>query len=116
MIVRSNGMTQLNGWKRESNPNAGSIARDFLIGELEILKLGHVRSSAIIDLRVFLEASGDRPIEVWRAPAGEIIVAGDSDECLFLTGRTASVLRGYLDEQTVTMQDRFDMTQRLHAM
>ena len=109
-------MTQHAGWKLDANPNSGTIARDFLIGELEILKLGHVRSSAIVDLRMFLEAIGDGAIQVMRAAGGEIGIVGDGGEGLLLTGRTASVLRGYLDEQPVTMQDRFDMTQRLHAM
>ena len=109
-------MTQPSGWKPDANPNAGTIARDFLIGELEILKLGHVRGSAVVDLRIFLEAIGDGGLKVLRAPGGEIVIAGDAGEGLLLTGRTASVLRGYLDEQPVTMQDRFDMTQRLHAM
>ena len=109
-------MTQPSGWRRDTDPNAGPIARDFLIGELEILKLGHVRSSAIVDLRIFLEVAAGGDIEVSRGPVGELLIAGDSGESLLITGRTASVLRGYLDEQTVTMQDRFDMTQRLHAM
>jgi hypothetical protein len=50
---------------------------------------------------------------------GEILVrAIGSSESLFITGRTADVITGYLDRTPVWMDDRNDMTlrRRLHLM
>jgi hypothetical protein len=117
LIYRNTDLVRNTHWSLETNPEAGSIARQFLVGEYELLKLAHVRSSTVVDLRIFIEASKDLAIEVQRAANGDLLItARDAEEVLMLTGRTASVLRGYLDEEPVRMQDRFDMTQRLPAV
>lgn len=115
MIYRNTELTTSLYWKPDPNEEAGDIARTFLTGEYEILTLARVRSAAVADLRLFLDAVSDASLSVRRAHSGEVLVKA-GDESLVVTGRTAHVLRGYLDEETVTMQDRFDMTQRLHAM
>jgi hypothetical protein len=116
VIFRNSDSARTTHWQREENPNAAEIARNFLMGEHEILKLVNHRSSAAADLARFLQASADLEISVWRAANGDLLVWAEvCDETLMLTGRTASVVRGYLDEEPVSMQDRFDMTQRLYA-
>ena len=117
LIYRNTDLARNTQWSPDANRDAGSIAREFLVGEYELLKLAHVRSSAVVDLRIFLEASESLPIEVQRAANGDLLITShQAVEALMLTGRTASVLRGYLDEEPVRMQDRFDMTQRIQAI
>ena len=115
MIYRKTDLTTSLYWKPDANENAGDVARTFLSGEYELLTFTRVRSTAVADLRIFLDAVAGTELSVRRALSGEVLIRGGS-ESLVVTGQTAHVLRGYLDEQTVTMQDRFDMTQRLHAM
>ncbi len=102
------------GLPAEWNPLSGEIARDFLGGERDLLKLARARTSTIVDLQVFLENAAEQPLCVARAASGEVLVrAGNSSETLMITGRTADVLRAYLDEELVLMSDRGDMTLRL---
>ena len=99
-------------WEAEWNPLAGEIARDFLRGEHDLLKLARARTNAIVDLHIFLEAVAEKRLAVYRTDTGEILVCAGS-ESLLITGRTADVLRAYLDEELVLMSDRGDMTLRL---
>ena len=115
VIYRNTDLTTSLYWQPDPNKNAGDIARTFLSGEYELLSFTRVRSAAVADLRLFLNAVAGAELSVRRAHDGEILVRS-GNESLVVTGQTAYVLRGYLDEETVTMQDRFDMTQRLHAM
>lgn len=115
MIYRNTELTTSLYWKPDTNRDAADIARTFLTGEYEILMLTRVRSAAVADLRLFLLAVSGAELSVRRAYTGEVLVKAES-ESLVVTGRTAAVLRGYLDEETVTMQDRFDMTQRMQVM
>lgn len=115
MIYRNTELTTTLYWMPDANGEAADIARTFLTGEYEILTLTRVRSAAVADLELFLHAVSGAEISVRRAHTGEVLVAAES-ESLVVTGRTAAVLRGYLDAERVTMQDRFDMTQRMQVM
>ena len=100
-------------WLLENNPQAGSIARDFLSGELDLLRFTAPSGPAARDLRDFLEATSGAPLVVHRSPTGEILVtARPWSESLLLTGRTADVLSAYIHNRVVRMEDRFDMTVR----
>lgn len=100
-------------WETEANPEAGDIARRFLAGERELLRLHASTGAPARDLHEFLEAA-DEVLVVRRAPGGEVLVAPQGDgPTLLVSGKTADVLRNYLDDRPVRMQDRFDMTQRL---
>jgi hypothetical protein len=112
MIYRNCNRAAELTWEAEWNPLSGEIARDFLRGEHDLLKLARARTSAIVDLHVFLENAAGRPLSVYRAESGEVLIVGGT-ESLLITGRTADVLRAYLDEELVLMSDRGDMTLRL---
>ena len=117
MIYRNTDLARNIQWSVDANPDAGSIARNFLLGEYELLRLVHGRTGPVADLRLFIEASEDLPVEVGRAANGDLLIsARAAAETIMLTGRIAAVLRGYLDDEPVRMQDRFDMTQRLHTV
>lgn len=111
MIYRNTDLTRGITWVPESNPEAGDLARKFLEGERELLRLARVRSTAIVPINIFLESATDSTLNVERGVAGELLVrATDSGESLLLTGKTAAVLRSYIDDQPVMMDDRGDMT------
>ncbi len=115
MIYRNSEQARNIEWTPHLNQRAGEIARLFLAGESDLLELASARTSAVLVLTRFLEISADSPLMVERARSGELLVrAGLVDEALLVTGRTATVLAGYLDEELVLMQDRFDMTVRQH--
>ena len=103
-------------WVREVNPEAGDKALRFLNGERELMHIARVRSSTIVALTVFLEVASDRGALVDRGIGGELLVrATDSPESLLLTGKTADVLRSYLDDEPVSTHERSDMTIRRRA-
>jgi hypothetical protein len=100
-------------WQADENPDAPAIVRRFLAGERELMRLNASLGVAARDLHEFLDATGDA-LEVRRAPTGEILVVPHGDgPTLLVSGKTADVLRAYLDDRPVRMQDRFEMTQRL---
>ena len=110
MIYRNDDRIDDVRWLGEPNTEAGEIVRDFLCGERDLVQLEGGRAG---DLDEFLAAANGRPICVERAMTGEILVrAIGSIESLFITGRTADVIAGYLDSTPVWMEDRGDMTIR----
>ncbi|HSP14154.1 MAG TPA: hypothetical protein VLV78_05320 [Thermoanaerobaculia bacterium] len=113
MIYRNSELIGNMHWTPDSNPAAGTVALQFLLGERELLHLAHARSSAIVALTVFLESAADAEVLVDRASSGDIRVSSAAtSDTLLLTGKTAEVLRSYLDEEPVSMRDRADMTVR----
>ena len=113
MIYRNSDIARTIEWQPDGNQKAGDIARQFLTGESELLELASARTSAVVALTRFLENSAGFPLQVERAGTGELLVKADLvDEQLLVTGKTANVLAGYLDEELVLMQDRLDMTVR----
>lgn len=100
-------------WTREGNPQATDIARAFLRAEHELLWLTRMKSRSAGDLEEFLAISAELPITVWRSAAGNILVSADkANESVLITGKTAEVLRSYIDHEPVRMTDREDMTVR----
>ncbi len=113
MIYRNSSMPLRLHWWPDTNREAGSIARDFLVGEYELMRFTRSGDEIAHDLRAFLDASEGLPLVVRRAASGEILISVDPwAESLLLTGRTADVLAGYIDQKIVRMEDRFDMTVR----
>ena len=113
MIIRNAPEAKDIVWSRESNPRAVDIARRFLFGEAELLHLTRARASAIDDIEDFLHVSAELPVTVDRSPRGDLLImAAKADESLLITGKTAEVLRAYIDDEPVSMQDRSDMTVR----
>src|ERR1051325_5109274 len=100
-------------WESESNAEAGAVVRRFLAGERELMRLDGSLGAGARDLGEFLDATDDALV-IRRAESGEILVTPEGDgPTLLVSGKTADVLRAYLDDRPVRMQDRFDMTQRL---
>lgn len=113
MIYRNSPMASKLNWWTEPNAGAGEIAREFLSGERELLQFVRAENDMLLDLIVFLEATRGLSLTVRRSVGGELLVTAlPWAESLLLTGRTADVLRGYIDNQMVRMADRFDMTVR----
>ena len=100
-------------WMGSLASDAGEVVRDFLAGECDLMKLQGTRHRTLNDLQIFLNSASGRPICVERSRRGDLLVrAIGSGESLLLTGRTADVIRAYLDRAPVRMQDRADMTIR----
>jgi hypothetical protein len=113
VIYRYTDLTRGINWIPEDNPEAGDVAKRFLEGERELLRLERAHSIAIVPINVFLEIARDSKLNVERGVAGELLVrATDSGESLLLTGKTAEVLSSYIDGRPVSMNDRGDMTLR----
>ena len=113
MIYRNSELARNTQWTPRGNPAAGVIASQFLAGERELLHLAHARSSAIVALTIFLENAADAGLFVDRAESGDLLISSAAtDDTLLITGKTAEVLRSYLDDEPVSMRDRADMTVR----
>ena len=113
MIYRNCDLVQYVRWLGEPNVEAGEIVREFLAGERDLLRLELGAATVVDDLNAFLDDADGKPICVERGGSGEILVrAIGCHESLFITGRTADVISGYLDTTPVWMEDRGDMTLR----
>ena len=113
MIYRNSDLSNRLSWERVENPEAGERVRNFLEGELDLLRLARVRTTAIVALNVFLETADDRDLSIERSVSGQLLVtASDSGESLLVTGKTAEVLNSYLEDDIVLTDDRLDMTIR----
>lgn len=111
MIYSNSSLGRFIHWERHPNPDGAEIAKRFLAGERELLRLAQARTSTLDTLTLFLQKADS--IEVKRGTSGELLLTcHDSDEQLLLTGKAAFVLRSYLDDEPVSMRDRLDMTQR----
>lgn len=111
MIYRNSDLAHSITWTAETHPEAGERATRFLVAEYELLRLARARSSAIVELNIFLETANDTGVEVRRGLTGELLVTA-SDQSLLLTGKTAEVLGSYIDDEPVMTGDRLDMTIR----
>jgi hypothetical protein len=101
-------------WEPEENPEAGELALRFLDAEREMLRLKQVQSPLNSTLVDFLEYADK--VAVARGRRGELLVqANETAESLVLTGKTADVLRAYIDNEPVSTHDRADMTIRRHS-
>jgi hypothetical protein len=113
MIYRNSELIRNMHWSHDTNPAAGSVALQFLLGERELLHLAHARTEAIVSLTIFLENTADADLLVDRSAGGDILISSAmAKDTLLITGKTAEVLRSYLDEEPVSMRDRADMTVR----
>jgi hypothetical protein len=111
VIYRSSDLQSETTWEPEHNPEAGELARKFLDAEREMLRLKKVQPALSSTLVGFLEYAGN--VAVARNARGELLVqVNDSPESLVLTGKTADVLRAYIDNEPVSTHDRADMTIR----
>ncbi len=116
MIIRNAHAAAVMVWIDDENPHAADVARRFLAGERELLRLARARTTTIVDLQTFLDIAAELPITVERAAGGELLIsAPQAKESLMITGKTAEVLRAYIDDQPVRTQDRLDMTIRRGA-
>jgi hypothetical protein len=119
MIYLNLELTDDRRWLGEPKLDAGEIVRDFLTGERDLLELEHRTGAGVDALRRFLDSAEGRPIVVERSLAGEMLIrAIGASDSLVVTGRTAEVVAGYLDNKLVSMEDRWDMTlrQRVQGM
>lgn len=98
-------------WQPEANPDAADIARRFIAGERDLMLVDGAGDPTAGEIGAFLDVAGEHGLTVHRTVSGEVLLRAGS-QTLFVTGRTAAVLRGYLDDQPVRMKDRFDMTVR----
>ena len=95
---------------------AADIVLVFLRGERDLLRLAQLAKKTVADLDAFLTECEDHPLVIERSAGGEIrITCEQSGGTLFVTGKTAEVLRNYIDCRPVRGIDRGDMTLRRHA-
>lgn len=103
-----------NVWSLDEREESATIARDFIAGEGQLLRLLGDRGELSAQIEEFLIEAEPVPLSIMRSVSGQILIrAGITGTPLLLTGRTADVLGRYLDGEPVRMSDRFDMTQRL---
>lgn len=99
-------------WVSENQPDEQHVARVFLQGErsLSVLQNDPVTAALLED---FLTLAGDGALQVSQALTGEVRVASaGGSPSILITGKTAEVLRSYLDGEQVSVSDRMDMTLR----
>ena len=117
MIYPNSDEARTRLWTLDENPEAGSIARHFLAGELDLLRFSRSNSALTDALASFLDSADGAELEVHRGDDDDLLVtATEQCQSLLLTGRTANVLRSYIDSEIVKMEDRFDMTVRHAAL
>ena len=113
VIYRNSALADQIRWSPDHTDGAPDIVRTFLRSEYDLLCLARVATSSIADLALFLKNSANVPLTVDRSAAQELLVRADrAGESLLITGKTAEVLRAYIDSQPVRTEDRADMTLR----
>jgi hypothetical protein len=113
VIYRNSPLVQQVSWSSDDTPFASDIALHFLRSERDLLRLANVAPIAVADLHTFLTATAGCRLIIERSSTGEIVVHDEeSRESLLITGKTAEVLRSYIDCQPVFTADRLDMTLR----
>ena len=116
MIYRNSSLSQQVAWNRDATILAAEIALHFLRGECDLLRLAKVADRTVADLEVFLTVTSGMPLVIERSAPGQVLVRCEEvGESLLVTGKTADVLRAYIDCQPVHTQDRGDMTLRRQA-
>jgi hypothetical protein len=116
LIYRNSSLAQQLSWNRDDTILAADIVLVFLRGERDLLRLAQLAKSTVADLETFLSRTEGVPLVVDRSAAGQLLIAcQETGDSLFVTGKTAEVLRAYIDCQPVRGIDRDDMTLRRHA-
>ena len=116
MIYRNSSLAQQLSWDRDDTLLAADIVLVFLRGERDLLRLAQLAKSTVADLDIFLTETEGKAVVIERASAGQLLIAcEEAGESLFITGKTAEVLRAYIDCQPVRSIDRGDMTLRRHT-
>ena len=116
MIYRNSSLAKQLSWNRDDTILAADIVLVFLRGERDLLRLAKMAASTVADLDVFLTQTEGMSLVIDRSAAGQLLIAcEETGESLFVTGKTADVLRNYIDCQPVRGIDREDMTIRRHA-
>jgi hypothetical protein len=113
VIYRNSALADQIRWSPDNTDGASDIVRTFLRSEYDLLCLARVATSSIADLALFLKNSANVPLAIDRSAALELLVRADrAGESLLITGKTAEVLRAYIDSQPVRTVDRAEMTLR----
>ena len=113
VIYRNSALAAQIKWSADDTDGAPDIVRTFLRSEYDLLRLARVVSSSVTDLEMFLRNSANFPLTVERSAASELLVRAErAGESLLITGKTAEVLRAYIDSEPVRTEDRADMTLR----
>ncbi|HEY8183758.1 MAG TPA: hypothetical protein VII32_16055 [Thermoanaerobaculia bacterium] len=113
VIYRNSALADQIKWFPDYTAGAPEIVRTFLRSEYDLLCLAGVATSSIADLALFLKNSANVPLAIDRSAALELLVRADrAGESLLITGKTAEVLRAYIDSQPVRTVDRAEMTLR----
>ncbi len=116
MIYRNSSLSQQVAWNRDETILAAEIALHFLRGECDLLRLAKVAKNTVADLDLFLTRTDGAELVVDRSAGGELLIrCEEAGESLFITGKTAEVLRAYIDCQPVHSNQRGDMTLRRHV-
>ena len=116
MIYRNSSLAQQLSWDRDDTLLAADIVLVFLRGERDLLRLAQLAKNTVADLDMFLTQSEGKPLVVDRSAGGELLIrCEEAGESLFITGKTAEVLRAYIDCQPVHSNQRGDMTLRRHV-
>lgn len=111
MIYRRTDASTQTSWSHDSDSEAARVAIRFIDGERQLLELKQMEPALRRTLTDFLEHAGH--VEVARGVHGELLVqSSQSWDGLIVTGKTAEVLRAYIDHQPVSSHDRADMTIR----
>ena len=112
VIYRNSLLANHITWTVDQTPEAVEVARTFLRAECQLLRLAAVARSTVDDVEAFLTSSADVPMSVYRSSSGDLLVRAQSRDDLLITGKTAEVLSGYIDQDVVRTEDRLDMTLR----
>jgi hypothetical protein len=116
LIYRNSSLAQQITWNPDNTLLAAEIALHFLRGECDLLRLAKVADRSVADVEAFLTVTTGLPLVIERSVVGHVLVRCDElGESLLVTGKTAAVLRAYIDCQPVHTKDRGDMTLRRQA-
>lgn len=111
VIYRNSLLADHVTWTPDNAPEASAVARAFLQSECELLRLARIAPEALAEMEAFLRLTENMEIRVARSGAGELLIdAAGTHDHLLITGKTAAVLRSYIDEVPVRMEDRGEMT------
>lgn len=99
-------------WASENQNDEQHVARGFLQGERSLAVLQNDQTTAAV-LEDFLRSAGDEALEISEALTGEVrVTASHGSPSILITGKTAEVLRSYIEGDSVSVSDRMDMTFR----
>ncbi len=111
MIYRNSYLANEINWTVDQTVHAADTVRSFLRSECDLLRLARLATSTVEDIERFLQSSAKLPIVVRRSDGGNVLVSAEqAGDALLITGKTAEVLRSYIDGQPVGTDDRDDMT------